>query len=49
MHRGEALGVTLYPSYFATKQLPDCTNWIYLYEKTLPGLGGYSLVDGGGI
>eukprot|EP00775_Hariotina_reticulata_P014860 gene14860-15052_t len=44
---GIALGVTLYPSYFATKQLPDCTNWIYVFEKTLPGQGGYSLIDGG--
>lgn len=25
----------------------QCTNWVHIYEKTLPGLGGASVVDGG--
>lgn len=25
--RGTSLGVTLYPSYMATKMMPNCANW----------------------
>ena len=25
----------------------ECLNWVHIYEKTLPGLGGASVVDGG--
>ncbi|WIA14405.1 hypothetical protein OEZ85_002931 [Tetradesmus obliquus] len=44
---GTSLGVTLYPSYMTTGAMPGCANWVFLYEKTLPGLGGRSLIDGG--
>jgi hypothetical protein len=44
--RGSALGVTLYPSYFSTGQLPPCANWVFIFEKTLPDQGGRSKIDG---
>ena len=44
--RGSALGVTLYPSYFSTGQLPMCANWVFIFEKTLPDQGGRSKIDG---
>lgn len=46
MCRGSALGVTLYPSYFSTGQLPPCANWVFIFEKTLPDQGGRSKIDG---
>lgn len=46
MCRGSALGVTLYPSYFSTGQLPMCANWVFIFEKTLPDQGGRSKIDG---
>jgi hypothetical protein len=38
--------VTLYPSYFSTGQLPQCANWVFIFEKTLPDQGGRSKIDG---
>lgn len=43
--RNTALGVTVYPSYIATGELPMCANWVFMFERTLPNQGGRSLVD----
>jgi hypothetical protein len=41
------MGVTLYPSYIVTGQIPECANFVFIYEKTMPNQGGRSLVDNG--
>lgn len=43
--RNTALGVTIYPSYVLTGELPACANWVFMFERTLPNQGGRSLVD----
>lgn len=45
--RGGALGYTWYANMFSYGDHPECMNWVHIYEKTLPGLGGRSVVDGG--
>lgn len=47
MCRGGALGYTWYASMFGYDGYEECLNWVHIYEKTLPGLGGASVVDGG--
>lgn len=32
---------------FSYDNYPECQNWVHIFEKTLPGLGGASVVDGG--
>uniref|UniRef100_A0A383VA71 SMB domain-containing protein n=1 Tax=Tetradesmus obliquus TaxID=3088 RepID=A0A383VA71_TETOB len=48
-HLGGALGYTQYWSTFSQRfgRTPACYNWVHIYEKTLPGFGGRSVVDGG--
>jgi hypothetical protein len=44
-----AAGYTNYLSAFSSRfgSYPQCLNRVHIFEKTLPGLGGRSVVDGG--
>jgi hypothetical protein len=44
-----AAGYTNYLSAFSPRfgSYPQCLNRVHVFEKTLPGLGGRSVVDGG--
>ncbi|WIA21072.1 hypothetical protein OEZ85_005392 [Tetradesmus obliquus] len=46
---GGVLGYTNYLSSFSKQYggFPQCLNRVHIFEKTLPGLGGRSVVDGG--
>lgn len=39
------MGMCIYPSFFVTGMVPECANFVYIWEKTLPGQGGRSRVD----